>query len=198
MAHHHTRHERYGNPDDFREYLEKLEGPDRATWQKPDQVISALKLAPDATVCDIGAGPGYFSLRLARTVRRVFAVEAEPRMAAILRDRVEAAGVRNVTPVVALGGDPLLPDASCDLALIVDTFHHFPDGAAYLQTLARALRPGGALVNIDFHQGELPIGPSPEHKISRDDFLRLATQAGFRLQSEETFLPWQYFLRLAR
>src|SRR5437773_2118379 len=79
VAHHHTRHERFGNPDDFREYLEKLEGPDRASWQKPDQVIAALKLPPAATVCDIGAGPGYFSLRLAGAVRRVFAVEAEPR-----------------------------------------------------------------------------------------------------------------------
>jgi ubiquinone/menaquinone biosynthesis C-methylase UbiE len=196
MAHHHHHRDRYGNPDDRAEYLRRLEGPDRAEWQKPVEVLEALALRPAQVACDIGAGPGYFSLRLAGLAARVFAVEAEPQMLATLRERIAASGARNVTPVLALQDDPLLPPASCDLALIVNTFHHFPDGADYLRRLARALRRGGRIVNIDFHDRELPIGPPPGQKLSREQFLAVAEAAGLRLAKEHRFLPYQYFLEL--
>ena len=93
--------------------------------------------------------------------------------------------------------DPLLPAGSCDLILIVDTYHHFPDGTAYLTKLAAALKPGGTLVNIDYHKRELPVGPSVDHLVDREDFLKDAEAAGLRLVSELTFLPHQYFLHLA-
>jgi ubiquinone/menaquinone biosynthesis C-methylase UbiE len=99
-----------------------------------------------------------------------------------------------LTPVFALAEDPLLPPASCDMALIVNTFHHFPDGVAYLRRLVRALKPDGRIVNIDFREGELAVGPPPEQKLSRDAFLRTAHEAGLRLHSEKSFLPYQYFL----
>jgi len=189
----------YGNPRDLQEYLQRLEGADRAQWQVPDQVIVALGLRPGDVACEIGAGPGYFSLRLARAVGengQVFAVEVHPRMLEVLRDRIEAAHVSNVTPVFALPEDPLLPPSSCDLVLIVNTFHHFTDGVAYLRRLARALKPGGRIVNIDFFEGELPVGPPPEHKLSREAFLRIAHDAGLRLDGEQAFLQHQYFLTL--
>lgn len=197
MSHHpHHRRDRYGNPDDLAEYLDRLEGPDRAQWQKPDEVVAALALGPSEVVAEIGAGPGYFSLLLARSVAQVLAVEAEPRMLAILRDRIEAAGARNLTPILGLRDDPLLPPACCDLILIVNTFHHFAEPVSYLRRLARALRPGGRIANIDFHDRELPIGPSPEEKISRDRFVELAGEAGLQLAREHGFLPYQYFLEL--
>jgi ubiquinone/menaquinone biosynthesis C-methylase UbiE len=139
--------------------------------------------------CDIGAGPGYFSLRLARAVgdaRRVFAVDIEPRILEALRKRIEAAGARNVTPVLSLADDALLPPGACDLILIVDTYHHFPDGPAYLRRLSRSLRPGGRLVNIDFHKRELPVGPALDHKVSRDSFKRWGTDARFSNSSSPT------------
>ena len=193
------KHDRYGNPDDFQDYLQRLEGSDRAAWQKPDEVVSALGLRPGDAACEIGAGPGYFALRLARAVGargHVFAVEAAPTMLPILRQRIAEAGISNVTPVFALAEDPLLPPSSCDLALVVNTFHHVPDGVGYLRRIVRVLKPGGRVVNIDFREGELPVGPSPEHKLSREAFLRIAQGAGLRLQSEQTFLPYQYFLFL--
>ena len=192
----HGGHDHYGNPKDRAEYLDRLEGPERAAWQKPDEVVAALGLHAGQVACEIGAGPGYFSLRLAYAAGHVFAVEVAPPMLEVLRERLLAAGARNVTPVLALQDDPLLPDACCDLALIVNSFHHFPGGAAYLRRLRGALKPGGRIVNIDFHDRELPIGPPPEMKISRDAFLRLAEAAGLRLAREHTFLPWQYFLEL--
>jgi len=192
--------DRYGNPPDIDGYVARQEEPERAAWQKPDEVLKALAIRPGQTVCDVGAGPGYFSLRAARLVGargRVYAVDVEPRILGALRDRIEKAGVANVTPVLGLGSDPLLPPGACDLVLVVDTYHHFPDRPAYLRRLVRALAPGGRLANIDFHKRDTPVGPPLEHRIAREDFLREAAGAGLKLVAEPTFLENQYFLILA-
>lgn len=196
---HAGKHGRHGNPADLQEYIAKMEAPDREEWQKPAQVLQALALNPGQVACDIGSGPGYFALRLARAVGEgglVYAVDVEPRILAVLRDRIEKSGARNVVPVLSLPGDPLLPRAACDLILIVDTFHHFPDPVAYLRRLTGSLREGGQLVNVDFHKRELPVGPGLDHKVSREEFLAKARAAGLVLQSEHSFLPYQYFLVL--
>ena len=192
-------HGRHGNPEDVDSYIAKMEDPSRAEWQKPDQVLRTLALEPGQVVCDVGAGPGYFALPAARAVGEaghVYAVDVEPRILASLRKRLREAGLRNVTPILALDDDALLPPASCDLILVVDTYHHFPGGPAYLRRLARSLRPGGRIVNIDFHKRELPVGPPPEHKLTREEFLAQAEAAGLALVQEHTFLPYQYFLAL--
>jgi ubiquinone/menaquinone biosynthesis C-methylase UbiE len=194
-----ARHGRHGNPEDLDSYIGKMEDPSRAEWQKPDEVLRALALRSGQVVCDIGAGPGYFTFPVARAVGEaghVYAVDVEPRILEALRKRLRKTKLRNVTPVLALEDDPLVPPASCDLILIVDTYHHFPDGPAYLRRLARSLRPGGRLVNIDFHKRELPVGPPPEHKLTREEFLAQADAAGLALALEHTFLPYQYFLVL--
>jgi hypothetical protein len=82
--------------------------------------------------------------------------------------------------------------------LIVNTFHHFARGAAYLRALATRLAPNGVIVNIDFQAGDLAIGPPPEHRVSRDVFVAIARTAGLAVAREEAFLPYQYFLVLAQ
>lgn len=194
-------HGQHGNPEDLDGYIARMEEPERAQWQKPAEVVAALQLKPGQVACDIGAGPGYFSLRLARAVGdsgRVFAVDVEPRILEALGKRIESAGVHNVTPVLSLPDDALLPPGACDLILIVDTYHHLPDGPAYLRRLSRSLRAGGRMVNIDFHRRDLPVGPPVAHKVSREAFLRDAQAAGFKLVAEHHFLPYQYFLVLQR
>lgn len=193
--------DRYKNPKDLDAYIASQEAPDRAGWQKPDQVLDALSLRPGQVVCDIGAGTGYFALRAARRVGdsgRVFAVDVEPRILDVLRAKIEKAGVRNVTPVLAVAADPLLPPRSCDLVLVIDAYHHFPDRPHYLARLAALLRPGGRLADVDWHKQKSGFGPPPEHRIAREDFLADAAKAGLRLVAEPKFLPYQYFLVLAR
>jgi SAM-dependent methyltransferase len=126
----------------------------------------------------------------------VFAVDVEPRILEVLRARIDKAGVRNVTPVLALASDPLLPPRSCDLVLVVDAYHHFPDRPHYLVRLAALLSPGGRLANVDWHKQKTAIGPELEHRIAREDFLADAAKAGLRLVAEPKFLPYQYFLVL--
>ncbi|MBI5549004.1 MAG: class I SAM-dependent methyltransferase [Deltaproteobacteria bacterium] len=188
----------FGNPKDLKAYLKKLLSPERDAWQRPERVARELRIR-GKTVAEIGPGPGYFTLPLARAVGRggrVFAVEVEPRLMSVLRDRLIEHGVGHVTPVLGLPEDPLLPAASCDLVFAVNTFHHFHRLPAYLRKLARALKPGGRIVNIDFHKRELPFGPPVDHKLSREDFLASARRAGLRLATESDLLPYQYFLTL--
>jgi len=190
----------HGNPADLGGYIAAQESADRAAWQKPDEVVAALGLAPGEVACDVGAGPGYFTLRLARTVGpagRVYGVDVEPVILAALRDRLSAAGLRNVTPVLGLGDDPLLPASGCDVVLVVNTYHHFQDGPAYLRKLAAALRPGGRIVNVDFQKRETGVGPAVAHRVAREAFLADAAAAGLAVQREETFLPHQYLVVLA-
>jgi len=144
--------DRYRNPKNLDGYIAEQESLKRDAWQKPDEVLAALSIATGQTVCDIGAGPGYFALRVAKRVGptgRVFAVDVEPKILDVLRTRIEGAGARNVTPVLGLADDPLLPGHICDLVLIVDAYHHLPDRPHYLRRLAAAMRPGARLAVVD-------------------------------------------------
>jgi predicted methyltransferase len=113
-----------GNPADLARYLERLEGPERAEWQRPDEVVAALKLRPGDRVCDVGAGPGYFTLRLARAVGpsgKVFAIEAEPRMLDVLLTRLEQEQIDNVVATLATDGVGMPPEP-VDRVLMVNAF----------------------------------------------------------------------------
>ncbi len=192
-------HDRHGNPEDFDAYLARLEHPERLAWQKPDEVVAALRLRPGQVACDLGAGPGVFAIRLARAVGpagRVHAIDVEPRMIALLERRAREAGASNVRAILAGEGEIALPPEPCDTILVVNAFHHFPDGAGALRRLATRLAPGGRLANVDFHAGELPVGPPPEHKVSREAFLETVAKAGLLVDEEKTFLPYQYFFLL--
>lgn len=174
--------EHFGNPDDLRGYLCKLDDPERDDWQKPDEVLRALELAPRMVVGEIGAGSGYFTFRLARAVALVYACDADPRLVEVLRHRIAAAAVQNVIPALAFPDDPVLPARSCDRVVTVNAYHHFPDPPSYLRRAARALKPGGRLAVIDFHE-----------KVSREAVLEAARGAGLRVVAEPGFLPQQHF-----
>ena len=191
----------HGNPKDFAAMLARLEDPARARWQRPARLVRALRLRRGQAVAEIGAGSGYVARRLGRAVGpsgRVYAVDVEPRMLPVLAERLRRARLANVTPVLGRDDDPLLPDRSCDVVLVVNTYHHLRGGPRYLRRLGRLLRPGGRLVVVDFHRRETPVGPPLERRVSRERLLGAARRAGLRLAREETFLPYQYVLILRR
>lgn len=197
---HHHAHDRH-SPADFKAFVGRMLAPARQRWQRPSRVVRAAGVRRGAVVADVGVGPGFFTLALARAVGptgHVYAVDPEPRSLEIVRARLERRGVHNVSPVLSRGDDPHLPRAQCDRVLIVNTYHHFPDGPAFLRRVARVLRPGGRLVAIDFDKRETPVGPPVEHRISREEFLRDARRAGLVLAGEHRFLPYQYFVMLRR
>jgi SAM-dependent methyltransferase len=171
-----------------------FDDPARDAWQKPDEVIRALKLAPEALVADIGAGTGYFAVRLARAVPKgqVYGVDAEPDMVRYLGERARREGLANLTAVAAKPADPGLP-AAVDLVILVDTYHHVPDRERYFRDLKKALKPGGRLAIIDFTL-DSPVGPPKRARIPAATVKQELTRAGFALIEEHGFLPNQYFL----
>jgi ubiquinone/menaquinone biosynthesis C-methylase UbiE len=177
-------------------YIAALENPARDAWQKPREVIEALGLRPGEVVADIGAGSGYFALRIARHVPegRVYAVDVSKELLAHLEQGATAAALANVTPVLAPPDDPRLPAGRVDRVFICNVWHHIDDQPVYLQKLRAALAPGGEIVMIDFHKRELPVGPPVAMKIARDDLVAQMQAHGFQLAREHTFLPHQYFL----
>ena len=175
-------------PRDAAEYAKVLEDSSRDAWQKPHEVILALKLDPGEVVADIGAGSGYFTRRLARHAAKVYAVDVDR----ALLDRIGE--IDKVERVHAAPDDPKLPPRSVDTIFICNVLHHIHQRPAYYAKLAHALKPGGRIVIIDFHKKPLPVGPPPAMKLSEGEVRKELEAAGFRLERSETFLPHQYFL----
>lgn len=180
------------------EWARRFEEPERDAWQKPDEVVAALALAPEAKVADIGSATGYFAVRLARAVPagRVYGVDVEPDMARYLGERAKREGLTNLEAVLGEPGDAKLPEA-VDVALIVDTYHHIGEREAWLRRLGEKLRPGGRVVIIDFRL-ESPKGPPARHKLSPEQVRGELEAAGYRLTRTHDFLPDQYFLEFQR
>jgi SAM-dependent methyltransferase len=186
----HSRHS-FGGAE---KWSQVFDDPARDEWQKPDDVIRALKLAPEALVADIGAGTGYFAVRLARAVPkgRVYGVDVEPDMVRYLNQRAQREGLANLTAVAAKPADPSLP-APVDLVILVDTYHHVSDRERYFRALRKGLKPGGRLAIVDFTP-DSPVGPPKRARIPADQVKQELARAGYALAEEHGFLPNQYFL----
>jgi arsenite methyltransferase len=182
---------------DPKAYIAMLENPQRDAEQKPDEVLRALKLKEGASIADIGAGSGYFSLRFAQSVGaggRVYAVDINSDMILYMNRRIRDAKLKNVVTVLSDPGDPLLQDNSIDMFFVCNTWHHVSDKPGYLALMKKMLRPGGRIVIVDYKKEALPVGPPPEMKLARDEVLKEMQAAGFKLAAEHSFLPYQYFL----
>lgn len=176
-----------------------LEPPDREAWQKPDQVMDALHVAEGTTVADLGAGGGWFTMRLARRVRpngRVYAVDVQRLMIEAIQRRIEREGLTDIViPVLGEYDDPRLPaDARTDAVLIVDAFPEMEDPVLLLKNVSRTLKPHGRIGIIDYREGDGGPGPDAAERVPPSVVISQAAAAGLRLVERHTFLPYQYFL----
>ena len=174
-----------------------LDAPDRDLWQRPDQIMDALGIADASVVADIGAGSGWFTIRLARRVGPrglVYAEDVQTEMINAILRRVGREGFNNVQARLGSNNDPRLPAASLDAALMVDAYHEVEDRVTMLANLAKALKPGGRLGIVDFRLDGTGPGPDPEERVSPDVVVADATKAGLKLIRQEPFLQYQYFL----
>ncbi len=180
--------------DNAAEWAKNFDDPARDAWQMPDRVVAALGLTPGSSVADIGAGTGYFTVRLAKLAAKpkVFAVDIEPSMVQHLTHRAMGEGLTNVTAVLATADGPNLPQP-VDTILIVDTYHHIPNRVAYFTALKTKLTSGGRLAIVDFRKG-VPGGPPDEFRFTPDQISQELAQAGFVLRTSHDFLPRQHFL----
>jgi ubiquinone/menaquinone biosynthesis C-methylase UbiE len=187
------RHSRQFPPDK----LGELEGPDRETWQKPDAIMDALGIYDGSSVADLGAGGGWFTVRLARRVGptgRVYAQDIQKPMIESMERRFRREGLRNVTTVLGTPEDPKLPDP-VDAVLIVGVYGEVARPVELLEHVRQSLRPGGRVGVVDFRKDGLGPGPDTlEERVDEAVVIKDAEQAGLRLINRTTQLPFQYLL----
>jgi ubiquinone/menaquinone biosynthesis C-methylase UbiE len=188
--------------------LSLLEAPDREDWQKPDLIMDELQIADGSRVADLGAGGGWFTIRLARRVGPngiVYAQDIQPLMIEATTRRVEREGLRNVVAVLGTATDPKLPPTGdLDAVLIVGAFHEMDDPArpevilTLLNHVARALKPQGRLGVVDFLPGGGGPGPEKGERVEPDAVIKAVAGAGLKLQRRETIPPFMFLLVFGR
>jgi predicted methyltransferase len=171
-----------------------LDREDREATEKPEHVLDVLDVKDGMTVADVGAGSGYFTVRIAKRVGtrgRVLATDLQPEMLDLLRAKVAAAKLTNVVPVLATESDAKLPRRELDLVLMVDVYHELPKPAETLAQVRAALRPGGRLALVEY-RGEDPDVPiKPEHKTTLVQVKKELEANGFVFRSNDESLPQQ-------
>lgn len=156
-----------------------------------------LKLKPGMTVCDMGSGNGYHTLPMAEAVGKegkVFAVEVQPEMIEMLKKRAEAKGITNIVSVIGEAYDPMLPEGSCDMILLVDVYHEFSHPEPMLSGMRKALKPDGVIVMVEFRAEDDSVPIKPEHKMTKAQINKELTSNGFKLVREFDELPWQHMM----
>jgi SAM-dependent methyltransferase len=177
-----------------------LESPDRAAWQKPEQIMDVLHVADGSKVADIGAGAGWFTIHLARRVGPngiVYSQDVQPQMIEAIRRRVLREGLQNVQTRLGVGSDPNLPVAGLDAIVVVDAYQEVEDRVTFLQNLARALRPNGLIGVVNWKPGRGGPGPAENDRVDKASVTADVRAAKLRIVDEET-LPYQYMLVLAK
>ncbi len=193
----HHSHDVFNNPQIF---IEKFDAPERDEWQKPDEVITSFNLKEDSMVVDIGAGTGYFAVRIAPYVKngKVIAFDQAPNMVSYIADRASKLGLSNVVAKTTRQDGSLELDEQADLIFLVDVYHHLEDRVAYFAKVAKHLKQNGILVVIDRTEEKIsgqPIG----HRVLREEVKAEMKEAGFKLIEERDFLlPIQYYLSFKR
>ncbi len=180
--------------DDPAKFAKQFDDPTRDAWQMPARVIDALGLKAGMAVADIGAGTGYFSMRLAKVSPglAVYSVDIEPKMVEHLTHRAAGEKLANVTAVLAGTSSPNLPKP-VDVILVVDTYHHIGDRPAYFRELKKSLKPGGRIAIVDFRK-DSPEGPPVEFRFTVEQIEAEMKQAGYSVDSKHDFLPRQHYL----
>lgn len=177
-----------------------LERPEREREERTDLVIEAMPLSEDSIVADIGAGTGYFSFRLAERVPagKVLAVDIQQEMLDIIEARKASGVPANVETVLGDEKNPNLSDSSVDVILIVDAYHEFSYPYEMGSAMARALKPGGLLVLIEYRAEDRSVPIKRLHKMTEEQAKREMASVGLEWVRTEDFLPQQHFLVFKR
>jgi SAM-dependent methyltransferase len=184
-------HHRFDNAE---KWAKEFDNSVRDAWQKPEEILDALHLQRTSLVADIGAGTGYFSVRIAERIPegKIFAADIEPDMVRYLGERARREHLINLVPVQASADAANLPEP-VDVAIVVDTYHHIGNRSQYFAKLKSSLRPAGRLVIADF-KADSPNGPPVRHRISPERVTQELKVAGYALVGTLQFLPRQYCL----
>lgn len=176
-----------------------LERPEREDEEQTSRAVAALQLRPGMVVADIGAGSGYYTVRMARAVGaegRVYATDIQQGMLDIITRRLTRDRLLQIIPVLSGEDDPKLPPAVLDLALMVDVYHELAEPQAFIRRLKASLKPDGRLVLVEFRKEDPSVPIRPEHKMSVAQVRQELGADGFDVAEVIDVLPWQHIIVL--
>ena len=176
---------------------EWLERSEREIEEMPDTALNSIGVKEGMTVADVGAGSGYFTVRLSRKVGatgKVYANDIQPEMLRLLRQRLAKAQFTNIETVLGTESDPKLPAKSQDLILMVDVYHEFAQPQKMLRKLREALKDDGRLVLLEYRKEDPWVPIRPEHKMSVAEAKLEVEDEGFLLDAVKKDLPRQHIL----
>lgn len=175
--------------------IENFESPERDAYQKPEKVLKYLGDIDGKKIMDIGAGSGYFSVKLAEKGAQVIAADVSDEFQTALKKRIEDYNLENIELRKIPYDSPNLGDGEVDMILIVNTYHHIENRVDYFKKAKKGIKTGGELVVIDYFNRELPVGPPVNHKIDLETVKKELTEAGYSFDVETQLLPYQFIIR---
>lgn len=174
-----------------------LDREQRAAEEHPERALAALDLKPGMAVGDVGAGSGYYSIRIAKRILPggvVYTEDIQVGMLQRLREHAAANHVSNIQTILGSESDPMLPAGKLDLVVLIDVYHEFSRPQRMLQGIRGGLKPGGRLVLFEYRKEDPAIPIRPEHKMSLAEVKAEVTPEGFRFEKTVETLPWQHMI----
>jgi ubiquinone/menaquinone biosynthesis C-methylase UbiE len=178
----HANHTGHQFPVERRQFLKDQE---RLSWLPPDPILLASGISGGATVVDVGAGTGFWTLPLSKLVGpsgKVIAADIEPVMIEELHELARVHGLKNVEVLETEEQHIALPDQTADAAVLGFLLHHPPQPDKLLEEVHRLLRPQSRVLTVDWHKKATEGGPPPEMRLSEDDTRSLLENAGFAVE----------------
>jgi ubiquinone/menaquinone biosynthesis C-methylase UbiE len=174
-----------------------LDREEREKEEQPDKAIAELGLRPGMNVADVGAGTGFYSLRIAKAILPggiVYANDIQRGMLERIEANAAALHLTNVVTILGAETDPRLPALKLDLVLLVDVYHEFSRPQRMLDRIHDSLKPSGRLVLLEFRKEDPAVPIRPEHKMSVEEVKAEVTPQGFDYQKVVDSLPWQHIV----
>ena len=172
-----------------------LEREEREKEERGDLLMRELALRPGMVVADVGAGTGYYARRMSPLVGAsgaVFAVDVQPEMIRMLTDLAKKAGLANIKPVLGAADNVKLADASIDLAIMVDVYHELEFPFEVMESVVRALKPGGRVAYVEYRAEDVNVPIKSVHKMTEAQVRKEAAQHALIYERTANTLPWQH------
>jgi len=200
--HHHSNEDPYSSANthmhssSVEDLIERFESPERDAYQRPEKLMNYLGDIEGKYIMDIGAGSGYFSVKLAAAGAHVIAADVDETFQEYLQQRIKKEAIQNIELRQIPYDSPALYQNEVDMVMIVNTYHHIENRIDYFKKVKEGTKTEGELIIVDFFKTELPVGPPVDHKLSLDVVIAELKSAGYtNLDVNVTLLPYQYIVR---
>jgi ubiquinone/menaquinone biosynthesis C-methylase UbiE len=174
-----------------------LDREEREREEQPEKALAALHLGPGMFVGDVGAGTGFYSLRMAQMVGpngKVFSNDIQAPMLERLQKNAATHNIHNIETVLGTESNPNLPTNTLDLVVMVDVYHELSRPQRMLDSIRSSLKPDGRLVLLEFRKEDPTVPIRPEHKMSVDEVKAEVIPEGYQFEKVVDTLPWQHII----